>query len=366
MDNVSNKTIIGILITVLTVALSGCITHCSHSFRFKAQKQVATSTNVKPDSHIFTNLTHTDIAVTGQDTDKCTVTADLFVSATSREIADSVIEKIDVKLVQKADRLEIIVEKPELYENEYSVSAKMSITVPKESQLEMITTHGDCRFENIQQAATVRSTHGDLKLDNIRGDITAASTHGNVNITNTENTSVKVNTSHGKISLSDCKTQQILCSTTHDPIHLNKVSADSLDLRTTHDPIQLTECTAKQIALNASHGSITGDVQGAERLTARTTHAPIHLTCVNETTPDITANLSTTHNKIVFCPPAQFSGSVSFSTTHGNIQVDRAIMVQGTINDDHLSGTIGQGSGSITLNSTHGNIILKSHNSASK
>ena len=366
MNNVSNKTATRVLTTMLIVALSGCITYHSHNFRFKAQKQTTASAIVKPDSHIYANLTHTDITVAGQETDSCTIVIDFSVSATSQEIADSVIEQIDVKLNQKTDRLEIVVEKPELYKNEYSVSAKMSVTVPKESQLEMITTHGDCRLENIQRAVTIRSTHGDLKLDGIRGDITAASTHGNINITNTENTSVKVNTSHGKISLSECNIQQILCSTTHDPIHLNKVSADSLDLHTTHDPIQLTECTAKQVALNATHGSITGDVQGTERLTARTTHAPIHLTCVNEATPDITANLSTTHNKIVFCPPAQFAGSVSFSTTHGHIQADRAILVQGKIDDNHLSGTIGQGNGSITLNSTHGNITLKSPVSASK
>lgn len=331
-----------VLVVAVITVITGCTISNGRSFNHKAQKQVQVSSPVQPAALIYTNLTHTDMTVSGGSTNECSVVADLTISATSREIADEVVQK------------------PELYKDDYHIHAKMAVTMPIQNPVEIHTTHGDCRFENIKQTVTVHSTHGDFVLDSIEGDITAGTTHGDVDIANTKGALFKVNTTHGKISLTDCVIQQIHCTTSHNPIHLKAISSDSLSLQTSHDPIELISCSAKEAVLTTSHDPITGNISGINRVTAHTTHGPIHLRCMNDTNPEIIAELNTTHDKIEFCPPVGFAGHVSISTSHAHIRTDLPIMVQGEIGENQLQGTIGEGNGSINLATTHGDIILKS------
>lgn len=345
---------------IIGVLISGCVYVCcnSRSFNYRGDKQVTVSSALPAGGQLYADLTHMDLTVLGGQTNECAVVADLSVSATSQEILDSVLEQLDVQLIRESDRLMIVIRRPQEYSDDSCVSGRMTITVPAETNLEMITTHGDCRVEDIARDINIRSTHGDFVFDNVRGDVTAVSTHGDITLTNTQNTSVNVKTTHGRIELSDCCTRRVCCKTTHDPIRLRTVSADTLELQTTHDPIELTECTAKEAKLNTTHGSICGDVSTIERIDAKTSHAPVRLRCINDTNPNIIAAVNTTHNNIEFCPPAEFAGNLSASTSHGHIRSDWPMMVQGIISEDQLNGSIGQGSGSITLTSTHGNIIL--------
>lgn len=354
------KRAILVLLLTAVVIMTGCTInmYSGRNFDHHAAKQISVSSPLQPGNLVFTNLTHMNITVTGQDTNECSVQADLSVNAVSQEIAGAVIEQLDIELVQEAERLAIVLEKPQAYENDYCVSGSMTITVPSETGLEMTTTHGDCRIGNITRGVNIQSTHGNCIFNDIRGDIAAVSTHGNIELTNTESTSINIKTTHGRIELNECDTLQVHCRTTHDPIRLKAVSADGFQLQTSHGSIELTGCRAKEAALNTSHGAIRGDIACIEKITGKTSHAPIHLRCINDTDPQIVAVLNTTHNNIEFCPPVDFAGSVSASTSHGHIRAERPITVQGVI-DDNLKGTIDKGDGSITMKTSHGNIILK-------
>lgn len=354
------KTDLIVVFIGIFVILPGCTVYYNgKSFNYHADKQVSVSASAEPGETIFTEVTHTDLTVAGLDTNTCAVTADLTVHATSQEIADAVITELDVQLIQQNGRLEIVVMKPELHKEDYSVSGKMNITMPSTCAVDMKTTHGECRINDIQQAVAIRSTHGNMDLGHISGNIEAGTTHGNVSVRDSANGQTKVNTTHGKISLERCKCERVECGTTHDPVYLSEVDAETVKLNTTHDWIQLAQCSGRDVHLQATHGAITGDIQGIERLNASTTHAPIRLACVNEVQPEIAATLGTTHASIEFCPPPAFAGRVDFSTTHGKIETDRPVLVQGALDKDHYGGTIGQGSGSITLRSTHGDLKLK-------
>ncbi|HOK96278.1 MAG TPA: DUF4097 family beta strand repeat-containing protein [Anaerohalosphaeraceae bacterium] len=297
----------------------------------------------------------------GWVTNDCSVLAELSVSAVSREIADAVAEQLAVDLVQEPGRLVIVLRKPQEHKDNYCVSGRMTITVPLETRAAITTTYGDCCAENITRQVAMQSTHGDILFDNIRGDIVAVSTYGDIKLANTQNASVNATTTHGGIKLDNSNIRQVRCSTIYGPIRLKAILADRLDLQTSQDSIELTACTAKEAELNTSYGAIGGDIGGIERITARTSHAPIDLRCVNESSPNLAATLSTTYNNIAFCPPAGFAGRVSASTSYGHIRTDRSIVVQGVLGEQ-LNGTIGEGTGSITLTTTHGNIDLKNPN----
>lgn len=328
-----------LLVTGIAV-VSGCIAYHDRSFNHHAQKTVEAASPVSPGTLIDANLTHTDFGVTGGDTDKCTLTADLYVNATSQEIADAVAEQTDVELVCEDGRLAIVIRKPKLYEQDYSISAKMRMTVPADVKMDINTTHGDCRFDNVEQALTVRTTHGDLQFNRISGNVDAVSTHGDIELTEVRNGLIQITTTHGVIVLNKCTTEKIQCTTTHDPIRLNA-------------------CSVPQAVLKTSHGAITGEMRNIERLDAQTSHAPIRLDCYNQSNPDITAVLKTTHDPIEFSPPAGFAGTVSASTSHGRIRTDLPIVVQGEIGQNQLRGTIGEGDGMIKLETSHANIRLQ-------
>ena len=356
---ISLKTIICLISIGLLISSCTCVSYNGRSFNHHAEKKVHTSSPVTAGELLYTNLTHMDLNVVGQDTDECVIDADLTVSATSQEIADAVIEQLDIQFVQEAGRAVIALESPQEYTDDYFISGHMTMTLPSKVRLEMITTHGDCRIENVAGDINIKSTHGDFVFDKIGGDLTAASTHGNIELTQTQTAKTNLKTTHGRIALNDCGIDGVSCSTTHDPIRLKKVLAESLDLHTTHGPIELTDCTAKDAVLNTTHGAITGDVAGVERITAQTSHAPIRMRCFNEINADLVAALKTTHNNIKFSPPEGFTGNVHISTSHGKIRSDLPIIVQGVISDNQFNGIIGQGSGSITLTSTHGDIKLE-------
>lgn len=348
------------LVTAVLLGSCMCAYNCGRSFNYHVKKQINVSSPMQSGLSLASDLRHMDITVTGQDVNECSVIADLFVAAETQEIADQVIEMIGVELVQETDRLVLVLQKPLEYQDKYSVSGRMEITVPSKTSLAVVTTHGDCSVDNIIGKIRIQSTHGDFTFNQIEGDIIAVSTHGAIEFANSTCEKLEFNTTHGGIKLIDSDIGHAACSTTHDPIRLNTVSANALNLRTSHDPIELIACTAERAELNSSHGAIRGDVRGIKKLIAQTTHAPIRLHCINDDNPNIIATLNTTHNNIEFSPPTGFAGSVRVSTSHGRIHSDLPIVVQGSIGDDNVTGTVGQGTGSIAMVSSHGNIKLKS------
>ena len=125
--------IVAVSITLFIASITGCTINsscCGRNFNHHAKKQCSVSSSVIPGGRLFTDLTYTDITVVGQQTSECTVDAELTVSATSQEIADSVVQQLRVELVQEADRLAIVIQKPAEYADDYNVSAKINITVP--------------------------------------------------------------------------------------------------------------------------------------------------------------------------------------------------------------------------------------------
>ncbi len=379
MDYWNKKTVTSVLITFAAVLMmSGCSINIGKSFNFKSQKHIDASAELSGTELIYTNLTHTDLTVTGQQINQCIISADLTVHATSQEVANEVSRLLELKLVRTNDRMDIVLVKPEGYKDEYSVSGVMTITAPQSSGLDMTTTHGDCRISNFQNPVSIRSTHGDFHIEQIQGNLKAVSTHGDISIKNVTNNSTDITTTHGKVSLENVQTKTVKTSTTHDPITLQQVSADSLNLKTSHDPItlhhvsadtlnlntshdpiRLIQCKGREVNLKTSHGAITGSLEGTELLTAKTTHSHIKLTCIHETKPEIIATLSTTHGSIEFAPPVNFAGAVNLTTSHGRIQTDRPILVQNIVEEDQLNGSIGQGQGTIIMTATHGNLTLK-------
>lgn len=97
------KLVFVLILTIVFVVSGRTINFSSgRNFNHYAKKQTNISSLIKPGDCVYTNLTHMDITVTGQDTSECIVLADLSVSATSREITDAVIGQIEIELTQQA------------------------------------------------------------------------------------------------------------------------------------------------------------------------------------------------------------------------------------------------------------------------
>lgn len=358
LDKVSYRRII--LLAGISIMSGGCvITNYGCSRNYTAHKQLTTSAQCKVATQIVADLTHTDLNITGDESEQCIVAADITVHAETQEIADEVCELIRVQVLDGDPCMTVSIVRPDIYKGKYSVSAKMNITAPRDKQLDFSTTHGDCRISNFQNAVSIRSTHGDIHMDQITGDVKTISTHGNIAVNNTMSEAVDAGTSHGQISLNTVTARTVSLHTTHAPVKLQQVSAASMNLGTTHDPIHLSECRVANIEMKTSHAQISGDLHETNLLVANTTHGSINLTCINAANPQIKAELGTTHADITFTPPVDFAGTISLSTTHGNIKTDRPVVVQGMVGNNQMNGSIGQGQGTIRMKSTHGNLMLK-------
>ena len=205
----------------------------------------------------------------------------------------------------------------------------------------------------------IKSTHGDLDFEKIQAAVTGITTHGDISIRDVRSPTIEAETTHGEITLEECHSERVNLSTSHDAVTVGRCIVNILEIRTTHDPIQLRDCRVREAFLDTKNGAIRGDLQGIESVRARTSHAPIDLTFNNNAHPNMVVDLRTTHNNIFFTAPSDFAGTLSMSTSHGKIETTHPMTIQGRMDDDHLSGVIGQGSGSITLRTTHGNIMLQ-------
>jgi hypothetical protein len=310
-------------------------------------------------SIITADLEHFDLTITGKQTDQCTITGRLRVRAWSRGVAQSVIEELRVELVERGGMIEIVIEEPDRYFDDYRVSGALSIHLPARTGLDLSTTHGDCRVRGMGDRVKIKSTHGDLDFEKIQAAVVGITTHGDVSIRDVRSPTIEVETTHGEITLEECDSERVNLSTTHDAITLGRCIVGILEIRTTHDPIQLRDCRVREAILDTKHGAIRGDLQGIESVHAKTSHAPIDLTFNNDAHPNMVADLQTTHNNIFFTVPSDFAGTLSMSASHGKIETTHPMTIHGRLNDDHLSGAIGKGSGSITLRTTHGNIMFQ-------
>ena len=307
---------------------------CNLNSEFK--RDVELETDMADGMTLSVQTSHSHINVSGTDGTQCSVKANIRVRAEDDEKAKEIAEKIKVDFKKSAERVVIVVNKPET-SDEYKVYVSYDIKVPRKTNLILKTSHDPIQVHDLDGNVTAITSHDPVRCSNI---------NGNLDIT----------TSHDPIECSNI-VGDLKLRTTHDPIKLNHITG-SIEANTSHDPI-IAENINGPMNLQTSHGRVLCREILTDQLYVLTSHADIDISFKNTVQAEINANINTSHGDIKFALPIDFGGSVFMSTTHGKIKTDIPLTVKGEISEENISGTIGHGAGKINLKTTHGSIRLK-------
>jgi hypothetical protein len=157
-------------------------------------------------------------------------------------------------------------------------------------------------------------------------------------ITVPENMDLNCDTSFGSIEIEDI-IGSINADTSFASITCLNVEG-LLNLDTSYGTIDCVNITAGSIEAESSFGSI-------------------NIICSPSTPPDIKADIETSYGDILFETAPGFAGSVTAETSFGDIETDIALVVQGRLTEDELTGLVGQGSGYLDLRTSFGSIKIK-------
>ena len=230
------------------------------------------------------------------------------VRALREKEAEEFLERIEIDVTAREDRLEIVTRYPVsswwsgLKSFSYSTGVDYELWVPQGAAVRTESISGDIRIEERYNCVQAHTVSGDIELTSIWGDIDVETTSGDIHTENTKGTII-VRSISGDIKILGAKGAARTMKT---------VSGDIF--------VELEEIDEAALQMNLK--SISGDIE-------------------------------------FFLPP-DVQADIDVGTISGKISTDFEITIRGTVGiERELQATIGGGGVSIELKTTSGDITLK-------
>jgi hypothetical protein len=214
--------------------------------------------------------------------------------------------------------------------NYCDVTAEVCVQAPSKKEAQEIAKKVKIKLEPIDKTLTLKVEKPHLECNR--------SVAVSFNITVPKQTDIECTTSFGSIKLTSID-GNIKSETSFASITCENVSGSAY--------------------LETSYGSITCRNITLTDLTARSSFGGIDIVCSPSTPPQINVDAATSYGGISFVTPPRFAGQVSLATSFGSIKTDLPITVKGSLNEENIKGTIGQGNGKLNLKTSFGSIELR-------
>ncbi|MBN2592039.1 MAG: DUF4097 family beta strand repeat protein [Sedimentisphaerales bacterium] len=379
----------------LLIMISGCDIQMGGWGQAKYERTVQQQAPINPGSKLCVETSFGSITITGGDVTECSVIAKICGRAPTEEEAQLLAEQVTIELETVGDTLTIKADKPPSRNNR-SVSISYDITVPKQTNIECVSSCGAIEIANIKGQASGKTSSGSIQAKNIEGPTNLDTSYGSVNCRNItgDNIIVKsssgsitaeiirgsaqLTTSYGSITCTDMSDGDIKLKTSSGKIKLSNASFSDCDVHTSYGSIVSDELKGKSIKLHSGSGSISVTESSADttnlstsygritcrqittnEITAKSGSGNLDITCSDSTQDEIVADLVTSYGSINLTAPQNFAGQVDMSTSYGSVRTSRPITISGQISKKKLSGTIGEGSGKLHLQTSSGSINLQ-------
>jgi hypothetical protein len=327
--NSQQRTRIWTGVACLSVLWTGCCIHIGGISQVKVQRQDSLSSAMAPGSSLAVRTDFGSITVSGTDADECRVTAEVTAHAPTQEEAQQILDKVKVVLEPTAGGLSLWVDKPSLGGNR-SVGASFTVTVPRKTALDCHTSFGSITLEDIS---------GEVKAHTSFASVTASRITGPLRLT----------TSHGTIRCDQITSDSVFAES----------SFGNIDLTSTTPEAGGTGPDRGSVEAKTSFGSITCHQLVAGKVLARTSFGSVRIDCMPSAPADMQIDSTTSHGSITCELPTGFAGRADLNTSFGEVRTERAILVQGKVGKDHLTGTMGDGTGTLRLKTEFGNITVR-------
>lgn len=130
------------------------------------------------------------VVVEGWDRDEVRVVAVKKAKAASRDRARELLERLEVRVDHRPDRIEIDTRRPEsssgffgwLFGNESHGHVSYTLSVPRRSDVEVDTVNGKVHVRDLEGHVEADTTNGGIEVEDVRGSVDAGTTNGGIRV----------------------------------------------------------------------------------------------------------------------------------------------------------------------------------------
>ena len=193
------KMLLGCLLCSLVVIASCCINiGCWSQAKYERTDELWAE--LEPGSTVAVQTSFGSITVTGADVTRCDVIAEVCVQAPTKEEAEKIAEKVQVRLEPVGKTLTVKVNKPHVGNNR-SIGVSFDITVPKQTNIECTTSFGSIRLADINGNVKATTSFAAIDSKNIQGSVNLATSYGHINCQHITSGDLTVRSSFGGIDI---------------------------------------------------------------------------------------------------------------------------------------------------------------------
>lgn len=329
------------LLGMLALTMLGC-TSCIYvdggNVTASSQRQVPLSASLEPGKSFAADTDDGSITLEGTQTNECRLDATIVAHARTEELAEELVEQIDVRLEPTGEGLRVRIERPRVIRDAwFSVSLRGAL--PTQTDLTLSTSDGSIDVSNIIGTVNAGTSDGSVEVRDIDGDIRLRTSDGRITATGVKARTFDCHTSDGTIRLADLTAGSLRAETSDGSITLENVQTDAATVRTVDGSIRWRNAAASRLECHSSDGTV--DVEYAPE---------------GPKAPDI--RITASDGRITLVTPPGLSAQIDASTGDGSIQTDLPITIRGKI-DKSLRGDIGGGEGRIYLRTNDGSITIR-------
>ncbi len=141
-----------------------------------------------------------DIIITGNDTDKVVVAAEIHVNGRKSEVCEELAGRVSIEAVRNGTLLEIDPDLPRKFG--YNISISYTILIPSRLGVSLETANGELAVYNSKGNVSADATNGSILLESVSGDVEASSVNGSIFLSKLIAKKIVAETINGRI---DCE-----------------------------------------------------------------------------------------------------------------------------------------------------------------
>jgi len=183
----------------LLVIISGCDIQIGGWGQAIYEITVQRQAPITAGSKLYVQTSSGSITITGGDVTECSVIASICGRAPTQEEAQLLAEQVKIELETVGNTLTVKAEKPPR-KNRCSISVSYDITIPKQTNIECVSSYGAIELANIKGTTSGKTSSGSIEAKNIEGLVNLDTSYGSVNCRNITGDNLTVKSSSGSIT----------------------------------------------------------------------------------------------------------------------------------------------------------------------
>lgn len=209
MNFIERKTSRYLFVCLAVGILGGCIHFNSGSFNARTERTVELEQPMASGGLFVANTEFGDVHISGEQTDRCRVTACISVQAETEEQAVEIANKIEVTLVPAPHGIEVVINKPE-QNPRYSSGVELTVHLPFRVDVDARTSFGKVVLADIQGNAKIHTSFGNISVERMTGPLKLNTSHGEIRCSEIQSGRLDLETSFGNITVSGLRSEEPL------------------------------------------------------------------------------------------------------------------------------------------------------------